>query len=155
MKPTIFIAFLFSFSSFSKEIFLSKISTDFIKKSYQLKLVTDSKNAIQSIKTVSNKNKVKNYPVSLLGKPISLVKTAGITLVSLECKNFHPVIGCDIEIEYPSNIAIASFDKFKARLLRVRGKWKLITNNKIFSDMKLVARKVAGILVGVKKIDLK
>ena len=58
MKPTIFIAFLFSFSSFSKEIFLSKISTDFIKKSYQLKLVTDSKNAIQSIKTVSNKNKV-------------------------------------------------------------------------------------------------
>lgn len=151
----LFTLFWLSLPINAEEVLLSKISTDFVNKSYLLKLVTNDKNEIQSIKTINNKNKVKNYPVNVLNKPISLVKTAGITLVSLECQNFHPLIGCDILIEYPANIAIGHFDKFKARLLRVRGKWKLISKNKVFTHMRLMARKLAGLLVGVEAIELK
>jgi len=109
---------------------------------------------IESIKTRNNeKNKLKVYPVKVLNNPITLVKALGVTLVSLKCTDFATNRGCNIDIEYPSNIAIGSFKIFKAKLSKVGGKWQLSHNNKKFTQLHLIARKAFGILIGIKRIE--
>lgn len=137
------------------DVFLSKISTDYVSKTYDLMVVINDKKLIGGIKTKNNKkNKVKNYPVSVLDKPITLVKAVGVSLVSLKCENFATSRGCDIIIEYPSNITVGSFKKFKAKLEKQNAKWVLTKNGKAFTKMHLISRKVLGLLIGIKRIEV-
>ena len=118
-------------------------------------IALNDRKLISAIKTRNNKkNKIKTYSVSVLDKPITLVKAVGVTLVSLSCKNFATNRGCDIEIEYPSNITLGAFKKFHAKLQRVDGKWALTKDGKPFTKMFLVARKLMGLLIGIKRIDV-
>jgi hypothetical protein len=138
----------------TEEIFLAKISTDYVKKSYDLSLRLNSQKLITAILTKNNKkNKTKVYGVSVLNKPIILVKAVGIELISLKCDNFATSRGCDITIEYPYNLTYGKFKKFNAKLLKVDGKWRLTDqNNKQFNELFLQAKKVLGVLIGIKRI---
>jgi hypothetical protein len=116
----------------------------------------NQKNEIVAIKTRNNKkNKIKVYPIEKLKTRISLVKTLGVTLVGLRCQDFDKTKGCSIEIEYPSNIMAGSFKTFKAKLERQDDVWILTENQKHFTQMHLVAKKMMGLLIGIKKIDLR
>lgn len=138
-----------------EDIFLATISTDYIKKSYDLILTLNERKLIAAIKTKdSKKNKVKTYPVSVLNKPITLVKAVGVTLVNLSCLNFATNRGCDIIIEYPSNITVGKFKKFTAKLEKHEGTWKLTKSGNPFSQMNLISRKIVGLLIGIKRIDI-
>lgn len=137
----------------SEPIYLATISTDYVKKTYDLLLDLNERKLISGIKTRNNKkNKIKSYPVSVLGKPITLVKAAGITLVGLSCKNFATSRGCDIEIEYPSNLTIGQFKVFHAKLEKRESQWVLTHQNKAFSKLHLKSRKFLGLLIGIKKV---
>ncbi|CAM9866727.1 unnamed protein product [Chrysoparadoxa australica] len=138
----------------SEDIYLATITTDYINKSYDLMITLNDRFLIEAIKTKNNqKNRIKNYPVSVLGKPITLVKAVGVTLVSLSCTNFATSRGCDITIEYPANIAVGSFKNFHAKLEKVDGKWQLSHQGKKFTKLHLVARKALGLLIGIKRIE--
>ncbi|MCR9205102.1 MAG: hypothetical protein NXH75_11020 [Halobacteriovoraceae bacterium] len=133
---------------------MAKITTDYVSKSYDLMITLNDRQLIEAIKTKNNKkNRIKNYPVSVLNRPITLVKAVGVTLVSLSCTKFATSRGCDITIEYPSNLAIGSFKNFHAKLEKVEGKWQLSHQGKKFSQLHLVARKALGILIGIKRIE--
>lgn len=138
----------------TEDIFLARISTDYVKKSYDLSLRLNSQKLIIAILTKNNqKNKEKVYPVKVLDKPIILVKAVGIKLISLKCENFATSRGCDITIEYPYNLTYGKFKTFKAKLLKKDGKWQLTDqNNKRFNKLFLQAKKVLGVLIGIKKI---
>ncbi len=137
----------------AKPIFLARISSDYIKKTYDLLIDLNQSKLISGIKTRNNKkNKIKNYPVNVLNKPITLVKAAGITLVSLSCKNFGTNRGCDIEIEYPSNLTIGQFKIFKAKLEQIDSQWKLTHRGIPFTKLHLESKKFLGLLIGIKKI---
>lgn len=139
----------------NEDIYLATISTDYVKKSYDLMISLNPRKLISAIKTRNNKkNKVKVYPVSVLDKPITLVKAVGVTIVSLSCTNFATNRGCDISIEYPSNITLGRFKFFHAKLEKVNGKWHLTRDGKPFTKMHLVARKLMGLLIGIKRIDV-
>ena len=134
-------------------IYLATISTDYVKKTYDLLLELNERQLISGIKTRNNKkNKIKSYPVSVLDKPITLVKAAGITLVGLACKNFATSRGCDIEIEYPSNLTIGRFKIFKAKLEKIENTWKLTHQGVPFSKLHLKSKKFLGLLIGIKKL---
>ncbi len=137
-----------------EEIFLAKISTDYVKKSYDLSLRLNPQKLITAILTKNNKkNKKKVYPVNVLNKPIILVKAIGIDLISLKCDNFATSRGCDITIEYPYNLTIGRFKKFKAKLQKIDGQWQLTDeNNKRFNQLFLKAKKILGVLIGIKRI---
>ena len=140
----------------AEDIYLATISTDYVKKSYDLMIALNDRKLITAIKTKNNKkNKIKTYPVSVLDKPITLVKAVGVTLVSLSCNNFATNRGCDISIEYPSNLTLGSFKFFHAKLEMVAGKWRLTKDGKPFTQMFLVARKLMGLLIGIKRIDVR
>lgn len=145
---------IFSKTTLAKEILLATISSDYTSKTYGLSVNVNAKNKIESIVSKNNKkNSSKIYMPSVLDKEITLVKTVGIPLVTLLCKNFDAEAGCPIKINYPKNIAIANFDDFHARLRKVDGIWGLYSNNRKFTKMNLVAKKIMGALVGVKKIE--
>jgi len=137
-----------------ERVFLARISTDYINKTYDLFIDLNGHKLISAIATRNNKkNKIKKYPVSVLGKPITLVKAIGITLVSLSCTHFSTSKGCDITIEYPYNITYGHFKKFKAKLKKVNSKWVLTDiHGKIFNHLSLKAKKALGLLIGIKKI---
>lgn len=138
-----------------EDIYLATISTDYVQQSYELMITLNSRKLISAIKTRNTKkNKTKVYPVSVLDKPITLVKAVGVTLVSLSCNNFATHRGCDINIEYPSNLTLGKFKFFKAKLEKIEGKWVLTKDGKPFSKMNLVARKLMGLLIGIKRIDV-
>lgn len=138
------------------DIYLATISTDYIKKSYDLMISLNDRKLISAIKTRNNKkNKIKTYPVSVLNKPITLVKAVGVTLVSLACNNFGTNRGCDIKIEYPSNITLGRFKFFHAKLEKNNGQWRLTKDGKPFSKMYLVAKKLMGLLIGIKRIEVR
>lgn len=139
-----------------KDIHLSTISTNYVDKTYSLLIGVDSKNTIQYVKTINNKKKkVKVYQNKLLKNNLPLVKAAGIELVTLRCDNFDPTKGCPISIRYPTNIIVMAFKSFKAEIKKdSAGNWGLYMGPKKFSNMKLIARKVMGLLIGVKKIDV-
>jgi hypothetical protein len=140
----------------TKDIHLARISTDYVKKSYDLMVTINDRGLISAIKTRNNnKNKVKVYPIGVLDKPITLVKAVGVTLVSLTCNNFATNKGCDISIEYPSNLTVGRFKYFNAKLEKVSSKWQLTHNGKPFQEMFLVARKIMGLLIGIKRIDVR
>jgi len=152
---TTFIALGLNFNLSANDVFLSQISTDYVSKTYDLMVVINEKKLIGGIKTRNNKkNKIKNYPVTVLDRPITLVKAVGVSLVSLKCENFATSRGCDIIIEYPSNITIGSFKKFKAKLEKRETKWVLTRNGKAFTRMHLISRKVLGLLIGIKRIEV-
>jgi len=135
----------------SDSIYLATISTDYVDKTYDLLIDLNERTLISGIRTRNNKkNKVKSYPVSVLNKPITLVKAAGITLVSLSCKNFATSRGCDIEIEYPSNLTIGSFKIFYAKLEKREDQWKLTHKGVPFSKLHLISRKFLRLLIGIK-----
>lgn len=158
MKIFIFLFFLISSPLFAeevKDIHLSLISSNYVDKTYSLFVGVNKKNEITYIKTINNKkNKVKLYPNNVLSKNVPLVKAAGIELVTLNCKNFDPTKGCPITIKYPTNILVMAFKSFNAVIRKENGAWGLFIGNKKFTKMHLVARKVLGILLGVKRIDV-
>lgn len=137
-----------------KIVFLAKISTDLTSKTYDLNVITNEQNQIQAIQTKNNKkNKIKTYKTDVLSRPIVLVKTMGIELVSLQCKGFNHENGCEIEIEYPYNLTYGKFKNFHAKLEKKDGAWVLTKDGNIFKKMHLKAKKLIGILVGVKRIE--
>lgn len=137
------------------DIHLATISTDYVSKTYDLILTLNHRKLISAIKTKSsNKQHPKTYPVSVLSEPITLVKAVGVTIVSLRCLNFATSKGCDIQIEYPSNITVGSFKIFQAKLEFRDQKWQLTHNGAPFTKMHLISRKVLGLLIGVKRIQV-
>lgn len=155
MRPFLILIFvLHQVSSAGEDVYLATITTDYVKKSYDLMISLNDRQLIEAIKTKNNKkNRIKNYPVSVLNRPITLVKAVGVTLVSLSCTQFATNRGCDIAIEYPSNIAVGSFKKFHAKLEKVEGKWQLSHNGTKFTKLHLIARTALGILIGIKRIE--
>lgn len=152
----LFASELFADRGTTKDIHLATISTDYVKKSYDLMVTIDDRGLITAIKTRNNKkNKIKTYPISVLDKPITLVKAVGVTLVGLTCTNFATNKGCDITIEYPSNITFGRFKNFHAKLEKTGGRWRLTRDGKPFDNMFLVARKLMGLLIGIKRIETK
>jgi hypothetical protein len=137
-----------------RDIFLANINTDHIKKSYDLSIRLNQQRLITAILTKNvKKNKLKIYPVNVLGKPIVLVKAVGIELVTLACTNFATSRGCDITIEYPYNVATGNFKKFHAKLVYQNHLWQLQeTNGKRFTRLHLKAKKILGVLIGIKRI---
>ncbi|MCP4913399.1 MAG: hypothetical protein GY909_09775 [Oligoflexia bacterium] len=143
----------FTHANVTRDIFLAKISTDIMPKTYDLLVTVDEKKEVVAIKTRNNKkNKIKVYKTNVLDKPITLVKTLGITLISLKCSNFNKSTGCNIEIEYPYNVTYGKFRKFNCKLIKDDGEWKLSHGKKSFSHLHLKANKVVGLLVGIKKL---
>ncbi len=137
-----------------EDIHLATISTDYVTKTYDLVLTLNDRKLIDAIKTINNKKKkTKRYGIEVLGKPITLVKAVGVTLISLRCLNFTTSKGCDIEIEYPSNLTIGSFKTFNAKLERNENGWQLTHKGAPFKKLHLVARKVLGLLIGIKRIE--
>ncbi len=139
----------------TQEVKLATITTDYTDKTYDLILNLDHNNQVSAIKTKSNKGKVKVYPVGVLGNQIVLVKAVGVSLVTLLCKNFDQENGCSIEIEYPSNLTYGKFLKFESQLVKTEHNWQLQSQDRRFSSMHLVAKKVFGILIGVDRIELR
>jgi hypothetical protein len=134
---------------------LAVISSDYVSKTYDLSLVINELEIIQNIRVKNNKkNRTKIYSLEKLKDSITLVKAAGIRLVTLTCHNFDPKAGCDLEIEYPYNITYGKFKKFHAKLKRNGNEWGLYRDNKRFTTMKLVAKKFLGLLIGIKRIEL-
>lgn len=135
---------------------LAVITSDYTDKKYDLEIEVDQKNVLQKIKTRNvAKNKVKEYGIDLLSKNIVLVKAIGMDLITLKCVEFNPATGCDLEIKYPSNLAVANFSEYQAKLVRTEKSWELRSQNNIkFTEMRLIARKVAGLLVGIKRIEI-
>lgn len=158
MKFTVFLFFITSFALQSEEIndiHLSLISSNFDSKTYGLFVGVNKNNKISYIKTINNKkNKVKIYPNNVLKKNLPLVKAAGIELVTLKCADFSPNKGCPITIRYPVNIVLMAFKSFKAEIKKVEGKWGLYVGPNKFTRMHLVQRKVLGLLIGVKRIEV-
>ena len=116
----------------------------------------DKKNDIVRIKTRNNKkNKLKIYNTDVLDKPISLVKVSalGLRLIDLTCKGFSPTKGCNIEIKYPYNIISGKNYYFHAILKRVKNKWGLYENGRLYNRMNLLPKKLLGLLVGIKGIQ--
>ena len=138
-----------------REVFLMTISNDYKSRTYSLFIVVNRKNQIISMKTRNNhKKKTKTYGVDLLKTKIPLAKTAGITLVELQCLNFKADEGCQIQIEYPYNITYGSFNYFKATLKKYKSQWGFYSENRYFTRMHLIVKKILGIPVGIKEIKL-
>ena len=139
-----------------KDIHLSTISTNYVDKTYSLIIGVDENNSIKYVKTINNKKKkVKIYKNELLKNNLPLVKAAGIELVTLRCEHFDPSKGCPISIRYPTNIIVMAFKSFKAEIKKSNtGEWGLYIGAKKFTSMKLIAKKVFGLLIGVKRIDV-
>ncbi|PIP95287.1 MAG: hypothetical protein COW00_18800 [Bdellovibrio sp. CG12_big_fil_rev_8_21_14_0_65_39_13] len=139
-----------------KTIRLAVITSDYNDTKYDLELEVDQKNEVQKIKTRHvGKNSVKEYGLDVLNKKIVLVKAIGMELITLRCVEFKPKSGCDLEIKYPSNLAVANFGEFQAKLVRMEKTWELQSNNNIkFTEMRLIARKLANLLVGIKRIEI-
>lgn len=140
-----------------QNIVLSTITSDFKKDYfYELSINVDKSGKIQSIQSTKKPhNTHKVYPTELLNKEITLVKSIGISLVTLKCIGFTPTHGCDIEISYPYNISYGNFDSFAAQLRKVGGKWGLYSSKgEAFNNMQLVSKKMLGLLVGIKRINL-
>lgn len=137
------------------EVKLATITTDYTNRTYDLILSLDQEGKVTAIKTKSNKGKIKNYPLHVLDRQIVLVKAVGISLVTLTCKNFKQFSGCPIEIEYPSNLTYGKFLRFESNLVFANEKWQLQSQNRQFTSMHLVAKKVFGILIGVERIELR
>ena len=159
MRFAILFLLLLPFSkALAIDIFVVRISNDYEpEKSYDLILDVERNGRIKGIKTRNNKkNKVKFYPPKVLDKPLPLLKAAGITLITIECKGFKPDQGCEIIIEYPSNIALGKFKKFHARIKMLGGQWGIYsTEDKKFTRMHLSSRKILGLIAGIKGIKLK
>ncbi|MFT6070001.1 MAG: hypothetical protein ACJAT2_002486 [Bacteriovoracaceae bacterium] len=162
MKILICLLYLISFQLYStetpkiKDIHLSTISTNYVDKTYSLLIGVDENNTIQYVKTINNKkNKVKIYQNELLKNNLPLVKAAGVELVTLRCEEFDPSKGCPITIRYPINILVMAFKSFKAEIKKdSNGEWGLYMGPKRFTKMKLIARKVLGLLIGVDRIEV-
>ncbi len=137
------------------EVKLATITTDYTEKTYDLILSLDASKQVTAIKTKSNKGKIKNYPVHVLNKQIVLVKAVGVSLVTLLCRGFNQSSGCAIEIEYPSNLTYGKFLRFESNLVYLNDQWQLQSQNRQFTSMHLVAKKVFGILIGVERIELR
>ncbi len=138
----------------AKEILLTVITSNYTNRTYNLSIATDDKDEIVSIISKNNKkNKTKIYNHSLLSKEITLVKTLGISLVTLRCVDFDPQAGCRIKIHYPKNILLANFKDFDSRLRKVNGEWGLYIGSRKFTKLNLIAKKILGALVGIKRID--
>ncbi|PIP89570.1 MAG: hypothetical protein COW79_11405 [Bdellovibrionales bacterium CG22_combo_CG10-13_8_21_14_all_38_13] len=137
------------------EVKLATITTDYTERTYDLILSLDENKQVTAIKTKSNKGKVKNYPVHVLNKQIVLVKAVGVSLVTLLCRDFNQTSGCAIEIEYPSNLTYGKFLRFESNLVYQNDQWQLQSQNRQFTSMHLVAKKVFGILIGVERIELR
>ena len=153
-----FLLGLFSIESFAIDIFMVRISNDYTpSKTYDLILDVRPDGQIKGIKTRNNKkNKVKYYPPTVLDKSMTLLKAAGITLITLKCKGFNPTKGCDMVIEYPSNIILGKFKKFHAQIKMKKGQWGMYSNNnQKFTRMHLVSKTTLGLITGIKKIVLK
>ncbi|MFW5887867.1 MAG: hypothetical protein ACOCUH_03610 [Bacteriovoracia bacterium] len=136
---------------------IATISTDYIDKTYDLAIKVDDKNEITHILSINNKkNKIKTYDTTVLKDPIPLVKTMGVSLVTLRCNNFTPKTGCDINIEYPYNIAFGYFKNFEAKMKKTpNGKWALHSKEgKPFNQLHLTAKTFLGALLGVQEIQL-
>ena len=149
---------LFSPEVFAIDIFMVRISNDYTpQKTYDLILDVRPDGNIKGIKTRNNKkNKVKYYPPEVLDKSMTLLKAAGIKLITLKCKGFRPGKGCDIVIEYPSNILLGKFKKFHAQIRMKKGQWGMYSdNNQKFRRMHLVSKKTLGLITGIKQIVIK
>ncbi len=139
----------------NKQIFLALISNDYKPKSYNLAIVTNRKNQIIAIKTHNNqKNKTKTYGVDLFKGKIPLTKASSISLIKLQCINFDPNKGCQIQIEYPHNITYGSFHYFNAYLKKEKGQWGLYSKNRRFTHIRLIAKKWFGLPVGIQRVEL-
>jgi hypothetical protein len=161
MKFLIIILGLTSFNTFAagdtkiRDIHLSMISSNYVDKTYSLIVGVDDKNTIQYVKTINNKKqKSKIYHNNLLKKNLPLVKAAGIELVTLRCEKFDPNKGCPISIRYPTNVLVMAFKSFKAEIKKVNGEWGLYIGSQKFTKMKLIAKKVFGLLIGVRRIEV-
>ena len=134
-----------------------RISNDYTpEKTYDLILDVKINGHIKGIKTRNNKkNKVKFYPPKVLDKSMTLLKAAGIKLITLKCQNFKPNKGCSIIIEYPTNIALGKFKKFHAQIKMKDGQWGMYsTSEQKFRRMHLVSKKLLGLITGIKKIEI-
>lgn len=136
------------------DIFLARISTDYVSKTYDLSLRLNQHRLISAILVRNNKkNKLKVYPIEVLNKPIVLVKAVGVKLVTLACTNFVTSRGCHITIEYPSNLTIGRFKKFYSKLVYDKNRWQLKDSyNNTYNHLHLKAKKVLGVLIGIKKL---
>ena len=99
--------------SLQQTTLLATLSNDYkARDTRDLMVVTDAQNQIVSIKIRNNrKKKTKTYPATKLREKIPLAKTAGITLIELQCINFRPKHGCMIQIEYPLQHYLRFFPK--------------------------------------------
>lgn len=139
----------------AKEVKLCTIQSDYNEKKYDLVVEVNENNHIEQIITKRKpRPKIKRYPTTVLDKEITLVKTLGITIVGLTCHKFSPSKGCPITINYPSNIALGSFKDFNAEIRVVNGEWKILANNRPFQTMSLKSKRILGLLVGIKSIEL-
>ena len=139
-----------------KTTLLAILSNDYRKGTRDLMVVTDAKHQIVSIQIRNNRKKrTKTYPASKLNEKIPLAKTAGVTLVELQCLNFDPQKGCLVQIEYPYNITYASFRRFRAELKLKNGQWGFYQGERRFVGIHMIAKKWLGILVGIKEIQLR
>ena len=148
---------LFSSKTLAIDIFMVRISNDYApQKTYDLILDVQTNGHIKGIKTRNNKkNKIKYYPPKILNESMTLLKAAGIKLVTLKCQGFRPDKGCDMIIEYPSNIALGKFKKFHAQIKMEDGQWGMYSKNGIkFRRMHLVSKKLLGLTTGIKKIKI-
>ena len=139
----------------ANEVFLSLISSDYTKKTYGLLIETDAKGSITGIRTKNNLKKTsKFYQNDVLHKDIVLAKALGVSLVVLKCRNFRPQTGCAMTIEYPSNLTLGKFKTFEAELKKSDdGSWGLFAGGRRFTQLRLIARKALGLLVGIKRIE--
>ena len=153
----LFIFFLWTFFSsqaFAIDIFILRISNDYQPdKTYDLILDVQSNGHIKRMKTRNNKkNKVKHHPPKVLDKPLTLLKAVGVKLITLECKGFKPDKGCDIIIEYPSNLVLGKFKKFHAKIKMNKGQWGMYSDkDQKFRRMHLVSKKALGLIIRHQK----
>lgn len=139
-----------------KSISLSSITSDYTDKKYELSIEVDHDNKMTKIKTYNvNKNRFREYGLDVLNNRISLVKAAGIELISLRCLEFNPDTGCKLEISYPKNVAVANFGEFQAMLKRLDKSWEIQTlDGHRIDRLHLISKKLLGLLVGIERIEV-
>ena len=136
--------------------FILLISTDYVDKTTSLFVETNSKNEIVSLKTRNNhKNRTRTYKTDILHKDIKMVKTAGISLVTLRCKGFKADKGCAISIQYPYNILTNNYKTFHAAVRKVEERWGFFVGEKRIKELRLIAKTGMGLPIGIKRVETK
>ena len=136
---------------------LAVFSTNQSKRTWSLALVTDENDEIVALRTLSSrKNRVRRYDRSILDEEINLTRKLGVRLATLRCHDLDPSAGCPITIKYPGNIALGRFRRFRGEIRKRDGEWGCFSEDGTrFAEAKLIVKKILGIPVGIKRIELR